>query len=177
MTRAQLEHIIRAAGTIADTRDLIVIGSQAILGEFPDAPTEFLVSNEADVFPRGDPGRSELIDGSIGEGSPFQRAFGYYAHGVDETSAVLPEGWRDRLILVAGENTNFIRGWCLEVHDLAIAKYAAAREKDLAFTRALARHAMVAREVLEQRLAATSLDPDARSRIASRIDSDFARSG
>jgi hypothetical protein len=59
MTRAQLEHIIRAAGTIADTDDLVVIGSQAVLGEFPDAPAELLVSNEADVFPRADPGRSD----------------------------------------------------------------------------------------------------------------------
>ena len=32
MTRTQLEHIIRAAGAIADETDLVVIGSQAILG-------------------------------------------------------------------------------------------------------------------------------------------------
>jgi hypothetical protein len=177
MTREQLEHIIRAAGTVADTEDLIVIGSQAILGQFPEAPEELLVSDEADVFPRTDPTRSELIDGSIGEDSPFHRTFGYYAHGVDETTAILPEGWRDRLVLVTGENTRFVRGWCLEVHDLAIAKYAAGREKDLDFTKALARHAMVVREVLEQRLAATSLDPGIRSVISKRIEGDFAGSG
>jgi len=136
MTRAQLEHIIRAAGAIADSEDIVVIGSQAVLDQFPDAPKELLVSNEADVFPRSDPNRSNLIDGSIGEGSPFQREFGYYAHGVDETTAVLPKGWRDRLILVTGQNARFIRSWCLEIHDLAIAKYAAGREKDLDFTRA-----------------------------------------
>jgi len=174
MTRAQLEHIIRAAGAIADTQDLVVIGSQAVLGQFPGAPEELLVSDEADVFPRGDPGRSDLIDGSIGQGSPFQRTFGYYAHGVDETTAILPEGWRDRLVLVAGENTRFVRGWCLEIHDLAIAKYAAGRDKDLNFTRALVRHGMVVREVLEQRLEATPLDPGMRGRISSRIQRDFA---
>ena len=87
MTRAQLEHIIRAAGVIADTQDLIVIGSQAILGQFPGAPEELLLSDEADIFPRADPSRSELIDGSIGQGSPFEKTFGYYAHGVDETTA------------------------------------------------------------------------------------------
>ena len=59
MTRAQLEHIIRASGTIANAEDLIVIGSQAVLGEFPDAPVEFLVSNEADIFPRDHPGGSD----------------------------------------------------------------------------------------------------------------------
>jgi hypothetical protein len=142
ITRAGLEHIIRAAGTIADVNDIVVVDSQAVLGEFPDAPAEFLVSNEADVFPRQHPERSDLIDASIGEGSPFQRTFGYYAHGDDETTSILPAGWRDRLILVSGENTRQVRGWCLEVHDLAIAKYAAGREKDLEFTRALARHGM-----------------------------------
>ena len=37
-TRADLEHIIRAAGMIVNDDDLIVIGSQSVLGEFPDAP-------------------------------------------------------------------------------------------------------------------------------------------
>jgi hypothetical protein len=155
---------------------VVVIESQAVLGQFPDAPEELLVSDEADVFPRGDPARSDLIDGSIGQDSPFQRTFGYYAHGLDETTAILPEGWRDRLVLVEGENTRFIRGWCLEIHDLAIAKYAAGREKDLDFTRALVRHGMVVRDVLEQRLGATSLEPAARSRISSLIQRDFAGS-
>src|ERR1700739_2351390 len=93
MTRRQLEHIIRAAGAIADTEDVVVIGSQSVLGEFPGAPPELLVSNEADIFLRNDPERSDLIDATIGEGSPFQREFGYYAHGVDETTAILPDGW------------------------------------------------------------------------------------
>jgi hypothetical protein len=81
MTRADLEHIIRASGMIANVDDIVVVGSQAVLGEFPAAPSELLVSNEADVFPRDDPERSELIDSTIGEGSPFQKSFGYYAHG------------------------------------------------------------------------------------------------
>ena len=162
MTRAQLEHVIRAAGTIADVEDVVVIGSQAVL-----------LSNEADVFPREHTERTDLIDSTIGEGSPFERAFGYYAHGVDETTAILPQGWRDRLILVTGENTRFIRGWCLEVHDLAIAKYAAGREKDRDFTRALVRHSMVRREVLEQRLACSTLEPQIRNIVSQRIRADF----
>jgi hypothetical protein len=150
-----------------------VIGSQAVLGQFPDAPQELLVSNEADVFPRANPDQNDLIDSTIGEGSPFQKAFGYYAHGVDETSAILPEGWRDRLILVSGENTRFIRGWCLEVHDLAIAKYAAAREKDRDFTKALVHHGMVSRQVLNERLAVTPIETEGRKLIVARIHSDF----
>ncbi|MBS1856692.1 MAG: hypothetical protein JST11_15090 [Acidobacteria bacterium] len=87
---------------------------------------------------------------------------------------MLPAGWRDRLILVAGENTRFVRGWCLEIHDLAISKYVAGREKDLEFTRALVAHDMVHRDVLEQRLAETALEPGLRSLAAARIGRDFA---
>jgi hypothetical protein len=73
-----------------------------------------------------------------------------------------------------GENTRFVRGWCLEVHDLAIAKYVAGREKGGNFTRALVRHGMVRRNVLDQRLAATDLTPEIRRLVVDRIRSDFA---
>jgi Nucleotidyltransferase of unknown function (DUF6036) len=169
MTRAALEHIIRAAGTIANVDDVTVIGSQAVLGAFPEAPEELLVSNEADVFPTHHPERGELIDATIGEGSPFQKSFGYFAHGVDETTAILPAGWRDRLVLVAGENTRFVRGWCLDIHDLAIAKYVAGRPKDFDFTEALVRHGMIRRDLLEQRLALTDLEPALRKLVTARV--------
>ena len=142
MTRSQLEHIIRAAGTIADDDDIVVVGSQAILGEFPEAPSEFLVSREADVYPRSHPERSDLIDGSIGEGSPFEQVYGYYAHGVGPETSVLPEGWESRLVAVVNANTRFVRGWCLEVHDVALAKLVAGREKDVDFVQSLHRHGM-----------------------------------
>jgi len=71
MTRSQLEHLIRACTQIADDEELIVIGSQAILGQYPEAPAALLVSVEADVYPKNHPERADLIDGSIGEGSPF----------------------------------------------------------------------------------------------------------
>jgi len=175
MTREQLEHIIRASGTIADVDDIVVIGSQAVLGEYPDAPPELLISTEADVFPRDHPERSDMIDGTIGDGSPFQKSFGYYAHGIGESTAVLPAGWRERLVLVSGENTRFVRGWCLEIHDLTIAKYAAGREKDLEFTAIVTRHRMVDRARLEERLTVTAVDRQTRDRIAQRIQNDFAQ--
>ena len=36
MNRTQLEHIIRASGEIAGVQDVIILGSQAILGQFTD---------------------------------------------------------------------------------------------------------------------------------------------
>ena len=145
MKRAELEHLLRAAGAIAGCRDIVVIGSQALLGSVSDPPPELAVSQEADVFPRPDAGKAELIDGSIGELSPFHETFGYYAHGVGPETAVLPAGWRERLVPLANENTGGVTGWCLGPADLAIAKLAAGRDKDLAFVRAMLRHGLVRR--------------------------------
>jgi len=169
MTRPQLEHIIRAAAANADTREVIIVGSQAILGSFPDAPAELLVSIEADVFPKDRPQDSILIDGAIGERSIFHETFGYYAHGVDDTTATLPDGWRDRLVRVENENTRGAIGWCLEVHDLGVSKLVAGREKDLAFIAGLLRHRLAEANVLQQRLAATPIDPERRALCEARL--------
>src|SRR6185295_17985613 len=131
MTREQLEHLIRAAAVIADDDTIVVIGSQAVLGQFPDAPASMRVSMEADLFPLHHPERADVIDGSIGELSPFHETFGYYAQGVQETVARLPMGWKERLIVVQSENTRGAKGLCLEVHDLLAAKTLAGRDKDL----------------------------------------------
>ena len=93
MKRSELEHLIRAAADIANDEDIVVIGSQAILGQFPDAPVSMRVSAEADVYPLHHPERADLIDGSIGKLSPFHETYGYYAQGVSETTAYLPRGF------------------------------------------------------------------------------------
>lgn len=173
MKRSELEHILRAAGAIAQDREVIVIGSQSVLGQFPQAPVALLASMEADVFPRNVPERAELIDGAIGEGSLFHEQFGYYAQGVDERTATLPRGWQSRLVPVTNENTGGITGLCLEVHDLAISKYVAGRPKDLAFTRELARHHMTSLETLRSRLRATTVPVALRRIVAARLARDF----
>jgi len=80
VNRNQLEHLIRAAAGNADVREIVVIGSQSILGAFPNAPEDLLVSMEADVFPKDRPELSIVIEGSIGERSMFHETFGYYGH-------------------------------------------------------------------------------------------------
>ena len=49
MNRSQLEHVLRASGSISGCRELVVIGSQAILGAYPEAPAELLTSLEVDL--------------------------------------------------------------------------------------------------------------------------------
>ena len=48
MTRAALEHVLRAAAAVSNEKDIVVIGNQAILGQFPEAPADLLSSIEVD---------------------------------------------------------------------------------------------------------------------------------
>jgi hypothetical protein len=169
MKRPQLEHILRAAAAITGADRFVVIGSQAILGQVPDPPAELVVSIEADLFSLRGAEDADLIDGTIGELSPFHRTFGYYAHGVGEETAVLPRGWRERLVPLRSPNTGGATGLCLEVHDLAVSKLVAGREKDLSFVAALVRHQLADTAVIRARLTQTPLDEARRTACESRL--------
>ena len=176
MRRCDLEHIIRAAGVIASDTEIVIIGSQSLLAQFPDAPVELRRSAEADVFPLNHVAATDRIDGSIGEGSSFHELFGYYAQGVAENSATLPEGWRDRLIPIRNLNTNGVTGLCLDVHDLAISKYVAWRPKDMEFTRLLAKFNMTQKSRLLELVQCTPVPASFAKLLAQRITQTFRSS-
>ena len=169
MQRINLEHLIRSAGAIAECKEIIVIGSQSILGKYPNAPEEALLSMEADLIPVEHPERSDLIDGVLGELSSFHDTFGYYGDGCDETTSVLPNGWKDRLIVIDNPNTNGIRGLCLEPHDMAIAKLVAGRDKDLNVCSVLFRHGMLNKQTLIARLDITEMNSSVYAHVKNNI--------
>lgn len=168
MNRSELEHVIRAACAAAEVTDVVIIGSQAILGSVPEyaLPTEATRSLEADIAVDGAiAGREEMtlsdeaaladaIDGAIGEQSMFFFEFGIYAQGVETTTAQLTEGWRERLVPVICESVGLgpVVGWCLEIQDLWVSKAAARREKDIEFCVAVARVGLVTRSVCAERI-------------------------
>src|SRR5215210_4130448 len=120
MKRREFEHVLRAAAAIVND-ELVVIGSQAILAQHPDAPESLLQSLEVDLFPRNDPERAEEIDAAIGDGSRFHETYDYYAHGVGPETPIAPAGWEGRLVLVEVAGTHSkqtVRAWCMEAHDL-----------------------------------------------------------
>ena len=175
MTREQFEHAIRAAGAVLGVSELLVIGSQAVHGSMHgDLPVEAARSVEVDVAVRGDAdGKlADLIDGSIGEASMFHDTFGYYAQGVVESTARLPDGWQDRLVRFETSATSGVTAWCLELHDLWISKAVAGRDKDLEFCRALLQRGAVESSVLRSRVdLVPGLDVRIRQAILHRIPS------
>lgn len=171
MNRDQLEHVIRAASSIAFDREIVIVGSQAILGKHPQAPAALCVSEDVDLYPRNHPDRAELVDGAIGELSAFHDTFGYYAHGVGPETSVLPEGWESRLVRVEGPGTAGAVGLCLEPHDLAVSKVLAGREKDLEYLRLAVSSGLLDRETLLRRIDATSTDLERLTLARGRVQS------
>ncbi len=174
MKREQLEHIIRASGAIVNESEFYVIGSQSILGQFPDAPENLLVSNEADIICKIAPEKSELIEGAIGELSSFHESYGYYAQGVDFETAKLPEGWENRCFAIQNENTDNNIAYCLELHDTCISKFVANRPKDIEYIKECIRTNLVEKVTLTERLHMSEVKETQRDDIETKINSYYS---
>ena len=174
MRREDLEHVIAAAANVVGADEFVVIGSQAILGPHPDAPLALLRSLEVDLYPAAEPEKADLIDGALGDGSPFARAYGYYAHGVGTQTAKAPAGWRKRLIRVdvparVGSARRPV-AWCLEPHDLVLAKCVAGRDRDVQFAHDALAAGLVAAETLRARVPGLPVDTGHQRRVEELIE-------
>lgn len=186
MRRDQLEHAIRTACQIIQHSEVIVVGSQAILGTYDESqlPAAATMSIEVDILPIADSnvetGRlADLIEGVAGEFSPFEGLHGFSIDGVDLDTSVLPDGWRDRLVKVQNANTAApageprFTGWCLDKEDLCVAKLIALRNKDRNFVAALLGAGLVDPDVIRGRLSAVSTQrPESTERALTWLDSD-----
>lgn len=173
MNRADFEHVVAAAANVVGLDTFVVIGSQAILGPYPDAPPGLLRSAEVDLYPAAAPERAIEVDGSLGEGSAFHEAFGYYAHGVGPETARAPAGWEQRLIPteIPPRPRSPCRpvARCLEIHDLVLAKCVAARDRDWEFADDALAADLVDRGTLLSRIADLPADGPTRIAIRTRL--------
>lgn len=170
MKREELEHIIRASADVTDQYEFVIIGSQSILGPVPHPPAVFTVSAEADIYPLHAPELSDLIEGALGEASPFQEANGYYAQGVGPETAILPADWLKRVHRVQNANTNDRVAYCLDLCDLFLSKAAAGREKDREFCIAMLQHAFVTQSEVLALIRTMPLDDEEKTRLRATIN-------
>jgi hypothetical protein len=105
MRREQLEHAIRTACQIIGRLEVIVVGSQSILGTFREdqLPADATMSIEVDILPIAEDNQetarlADLIEGVAGEFSPFEELHGFSIDGVDLETSALPAGWRGQLV-------------------------------------------------------------------------------
>lgn len=169
MRLADFEHVLGAAANVTGLDEFVVIGSQAILGSCADVPESMLLSLEADIYPLTDPEAADKIDGALGDGSQFQLAFGYYAHGVGPETAKAPAGWTSRLVRheipPRPGSPRAPVAWCLEPHDLVLAKCVAGRERDWDYGREALKADMVQLDTLLARTRELPVDPAVQRKI------------
>jgi Nucleotidyltransferase of unknown function (DUF6036) len=173
VTREQLAHVLRTVARISGDRDILVIGSQSILGSYPEdqLPPEATGSMEVDTAFFGDPdgAKADVVDVNLGEFSEFHDEFGYYPQGVSVTSGVFPDGWRDRLVAFEGPGTEPGRGLCPEPHDCILAKLVRFDDKDIRFAYALVRAGLIDLDTLDRRAGTVPAHPAVIDRIRNWI--------
>lgn len=167
----QLEHAIRAACDVSGDTEILIFGSQAILGSYPDAPENLRASIEVDVQAKNLPEMTVYIDGALGEGSLFHATHGFYVHGVSIEIATIPEGWSERTITVSHPvGTRGCKGLCIESHDLAASKLVAHREKDRIFVSTLLMEELIDGATLLERIRILPVDDVTRERLTRWVE-------
>ena len=138
-TLEDLERAVRALAVHFKADTVIIIGSQSVLLEWPDAPILMRTSDEIDAFPENAADwedktgleASEEINVLIGQYSRFEETHGFFIDGVDETTAKLPVGWRDRAITREVDSHGvMVQAVAPSPHDLAVSKMHRLADKD-----------------------------------------------
>jgi hypothetical protein len=181
MRRADFEHVIAAAADISGETEIVVIGSQAILGSIEEPPPGMLISMEADVYPLKAPEKASEIDGVLGDGSPFQGTYGYFAHGVGPETAKAPAGWEERLVRVEVPprpgRTRGAVALCMEIHDLILAKCVRGDARDRDFAREAVVGGLVQVDLLCTRIESLPVSVSEKRWIKQMVDGIVAQVG
>ncbi|HEY2380576.1 MAG TPA: hypothetical protein VGK48_05280 [Terriglobia bacterium] len=74
------------------------------------------------------------------------------------------------MIPVHNKNTGDGTALCLEVHDLAVSKLVAAREKDLLFLAGLLQHRLAEPKLIRDRIMTLQIPPEQRDASLARLD-------
>jgi hypothetical protein len=133
MNRQKVLHILRAIATISGESKLVLVGSATVLMRARNIPAEMLNTNEIDVFaPESNDEEmfADLIEGSIGRGSHFDRTFNYFGDGVSSKTATMPHDWKDRAVVIGDHGIANTEVIVPDLNDIALAKLVAWREKD-----------------------------------------------
>jgi hypothetical protein len=186
-TKEDIERAVRALAREFKTDTVFIIGSQAILMSWPEAPAIMRGTPEVDAYPENariweieeakktDGPRleaSEHIHGLFGEGSLFHGTHGFYIDGVDEGTARLPRGWHTRAMVRRFDvDGRTVKAVAPSPEDLIVSKLARLDDKDKYFVEAYHRARPLDIKLIEKRIAETDLDPAVAERALTYIRS------
>ena len=154
MNAEQFFHVLRSAASLAGVNEITVFGTSAVIPWLRGEAPEPWPSMELDLD-LGSDELNTLVDGAIGELSPFHETHGVYAHAVSAEVFTAPPRWKARSKLV-NEPTTGARVRVPRPLDLAVAKLVRGDEKDWDFAAYVVRTLDVTPEELEDGLEAVA---------------------
>ncbi len=132
MNKSRLVDLLSAIARRTNEKQLIIVGSQSLHGQCSMVVSSVTKSLEVDVLISPREATHVVIDEEFGPDSAYHLEQGVYADALGLGIVSLPPGWRERLVEIRDEETDFSY-LALEKHDTAVAKLIAGREKDYAF--------------------------------------------
>jgi len=174
-TEEDLQRTIRTLAREFKTDTVYIIGSQAILMSWPDAPIAMKMSPEIDAYPANariweaeehnrrpdlEAEASEHIHALFGEGSQFHLTHGFFVDGVDEYTAKLPRGWHARAVVRSLEvDGRTVTAVAPAPEDVIVSKLARLDPKDKSFVEAYHAARPLDAKVIEERISQSDFDP------------------
>lgn len=151
--------LLHAARASCGHQDYVVVGSLSVLGmvQVMTIPADMTISIDADCYTPADPPRIFDLQAALGEGSAYHLAHGIYLNPVSPKLPTLPDGWEQRLIRVARDQTV---AHFLDLNDAAVSKLARGEPRDLRWVRSGLAAGIVSLPAVRLRMRSTNfLDP------------------
>ena len=140
--------------------EIVLIGSLSIIHDLreygsrvsQEALALLCLSNDLDIFLKGDPQRTQEINMLLGEGSQFHCDTGYFAEGVSPGVPNLPLGWQSRMSSCLIDSQREL--WCsfLEPHDAAASKLCRGATNDMRWVMAGIQAGLIQPDTLAKRV-------------------------
>lgn len=133
MRKLDLFKLIQKVNEISSEEKPIIVGSQAIHAIAEELSEIAQKSIECDfLFTFGKSEIRAKINKKLGVFSKFQLEHGFYADALGLATVVLPTNWQERLQPLFDERNKTV-AYCVEIHDIAVSKFIAGRDKDFQF--------------------------------------------
>lgn len=172
MTLDQVFRLVSEARRLTQHREIVVIGSNAVLGlaETTAIPAAMSMSIDLDSYLKNDPGRTSDLVAALGENSEFHRREGFFLDMVSPQLPTLPDGWQGRLIPVRRDGAT---AWFIDPDDAAISKYARGEPRDQRWIRAGMEAGIVSLPKVKALLGRTSFfDTEEEAAARTRVQAD-----
>jgi hypothetical protein len=149
----QVLHVARAVSNITGCKQLVVVGSAAVLASRRGLSDDF-GTEDVDLFSLDAGDEEQFADDAeiIGMSSTFHGTYGYYADGVGPRTALMPGTWKARALEMNVPDSDGAVLWIPDVNDIALAKLCAWRDKDKEWLEIAAKEKVIDLAVMADRL-------------------------